>query len=128
MFVLDMGEPIKIVDMAKDLIELSGFIPGKDIAVEFTGLRPGEKLFEEILTAEEGTLATKNEKIFVANLRQVDEGKLLSGLAELTKATEKSEYRSSLKSLIPTYDYYDSQQATEEIQELKQLQLSDGRV
>jgi FlaA1/EpsC-like NDP-sugar epimerase len=65
-FVLDMGRPVKIVDLAKDLIRLNGFEPGVDIAIEFSGLRPGEKLFEELLTAEEGTDATTHERIFVA--------------------------------------------------------------
>lgn len=75
-FVLDMGEPIKILDMAKDLIRLSGLEPGKDIAIEFTGMRPGEKLFEELLTAEEGTSVTKHEKIFVAKCVDLYDGTL----------------------------------------------------
>ncbi len=65
-FVLDMGEPVKIMDLAKTLIRLSGFEPGVDIPIKITGMRPGEKLFEELLTAEEGTTATANERIFVA--------------------------------------------------------------
>ncbi|MEI6153251.1 MAG: nucleoside-diphosphate sugar epimerase/dehydratase [Deltaproteobacteria bacterium] len=66
-FVLDMGEPVNITDIAEELIRLHGLEPYKDIDIEFTGLRPGEKLFEEILTAEEGTMASKHEKVFVAN-------------------------------------------------------------
>jgi FlaA1/EpsC-like NDP-sugar epimerase len=65
-FVLDMGEPVIITDIAEELIRLHGLEPYKDIDIEFTGLRPGEKLFEEILTAEEGTVASKHEKVFVA--------------------------------------------------------------
>jgi FlaA1/EpsC-like NDP-sugar epimerase len=65
-FVLDMGEPVMITDIAEELIRLHGLEPYKDIDIEFTGLRPGEKLFEEILTAEEGTVASKHEKVFVA--------------------------------------------------------------
>lgn len=65
-FVLDMGEPVKIVDLARDLITLSGFRPNEDIRVEYTGIRPGEKLFEELLTSDEGTLATRHERIFIA--------------------------------------------------------------
>jgi FlaA1/EpsC-like NDP-sugar epimerase len=65
-FVLDMGEPIRILDMARDLIRLSGLEPDKDITIEFSGIRPGEKLFEELLTAEEGTSLTKHKKIFMA--------------------------------------------------------------
>lgn len=65
-FVLDMGKPVKIFDLATNLIKLSGFEPGVDIKIEFTGLRPGEKLYEELLLDEEGLMATKNNKIFIA--------------------------------------------------------------
>lgn len=64
--VLDMGRPIRIVELAEELIRIHGLEPYKDIDLEFIGLRPGEKLFEEILTAEEGAVATKYERIFVA--------------------------------------------------------------
>ncbi len=70
-FVLDMGKPIKILDLAKDMIRLSGLEPDKDIAIVFTGTKPGEKMFEELLSAEEGTVATKNQKIFVAKLSNI---------------------------------------------------------
>ena len=78
-FVLDMGEPVKIVELAEELITIQGMRPYKDIDIEFTGIRPGEKIFEEILTAEEGTVASKHEKVFVArngvkySLSQVEE-------------------------------------------------------
>lgn len=87
-FVLDMGEPVKIMDLAKSLIKLSGFEPGKDIEIVITGMRPGEKLYEELLTAEEGVNATTHKRIFVARpnnlnhqlieevLRRITEGKL----------------------------------------------------
>lgn len=65
-FVLDMGEPVKIIDLARSLITLSGFEPNVDIKIEFIGLRPGEKLYEELLMAEEGITDTRHEKIFVA--------------------------------------------------------------
>ena len=64
-FILDMGEPVKILDLAKDLIRLSGYEPYVDIPIEITGLRPGEKLFEELLLDEEGITATKHSKIFI---------------------------------------------------------------
>lgn len=102
-FVLDMGKPVKIVDMACDLIELSGFVPHRDIELEFTGLRPGEKLFEELLTAEEGTTSTRHEKIYVANLRVVDEKKLQLGLQRLSQVTESEDIINVLYGLIPTY-------------------------
>jgi FlaA1/EpsC-like NDP-sugar epimerase len=67
-FVLDMGEPVRIVDLAENMIRLSGYEPGKDIKVEVVGIRPGEKLYEELLTAEEGTNATRHSRIFVAKI------------------------------------------------------------
>ena len=69
-FILDMGEAVKIVDLAKDLIRLSGLEPEEDIKIEFTGIRPGEKMFEEILTKAEGVTATKHQRIFVAQKQQ----------------------------------------------------------
>ena len=87
-FVLDMGKPINILDLAKELIRLSGFEPDKDIPIVFTGPRPGEKFFEEILTAEEGTIATQNKNIFMAKLSNIDENKLNINLQELEKRAE----------------------------------------
>lgn len=71
-FVLDMGEPVKILDLAHTLIKLSGFEPEKDIEIVFTGIRPGEKLFEELLTADEGTSATTHQRIYVARPNGID--------------------------------------------------------
>lgn len=102
-FVLDMGEPVKIVDMASDLIQLSGLVPYKDIKIQFSGLRPGEKLFEELLTAEEGTTSTKHQKIYVANLKQVDEQKLYHGLTMLKNEAGADQVIKILMNLIPTY-------------------------
>ena len=103
-FVLDMGKPVKIVDMACDLIELSGLIPYRDIKIEFSGLRPGEKLFEELLTAEEGTTSTKHEKIFVANLMVLNEEGLQRGLQVLKTTTQSDNIIKTLGNLIPTYN------------------------
>ena len=102
-FVLDMGQPIKIVDLACKLIELSGLKPYKDIQIEFTGLRPGEKLYEEILSAEEGSTATKHEKIYVAKLRKVDEEKLLEALMALKPLEDADKIINILAKLVPTY-------------------------
>jgi FlaA1/EpsC-like NDP-sugar epimerase len=106
-FVLDMGEPVKILDMACDLIELSGYKPYKDIKINFTGLRPGEKLFEELLTPEEGTIATKHEKIFKANLNVVDEKTLQRGLYSLYNANDSHQVIGILKLLVPTFTHED---------------------
>ena len=82
-FVLDMGEPVKILDMAKDLITLSGMRPDFDIKIEFTGLRPGEKLFEELLTHSEGTSSTVHNKIFVAVQARIEPRAVLDLIATL---------------------------------------------
>ncbi len=105
-FVLDMGEPVKILDLAREMIRLSGFEPDKDIPIVFSGTRPGEKMFEEILTSEEGTVATKNEKIFVARLSNVDVGSLNAGLEKLRNVIYKSDneaIKAVLKEIVPTY-------------------------
>jgi FlaA1/EpsC-like NDP-sugar epimerase len=105
-FVLDMGKPIKILDLAKEMIRLSGFEPDKDIHVVFSEPRPGEKLFEEILTAEEGTLTTQNKKIFMAKLSMVDKEKLeedLGKLEGLAKKRERREIINTLKEITPSY-------------------------
>jgi len=109
-FVLNMGEPIKILDLAKEMIRFSGFEPDKDIHIVFTEPRPGEKLFEEILTAEEGTIATQNQNIFRAKLSEVDEKKLSTCLERLGKIVQKKEkdqvvniLKDALRQLIPSY-------------------------
>ncbi len=105
-FVLDMGNPIKIIDLAKELIRLSGLEPDKDIPIVFTEPRPGEKFFEEILTTEEGTVATQNQKIFMAKLSVVEKTKLNSDLERLKEAAGKGDRNmiiKILKELIPTY-------------------------
>lgn len=105
-FVLDMGEPVKILDLAKEMIRLSGLVLDKDIAIVFTGIRSGEKLFEEMLTAEEGTIATQNRKIFVAKLSETNSQTLKSGLDELALAVDKADQEkiiNILKEIVPHY-------------------------
>lgn len=105
-FVLNMGKPIKILDLAREMIRLSGLEPDKDIPIVFTGSRPGEKFFEEILTAEEGTQATQNQKIFIAKLSGINENKLNFGLIKLKEAALKQDRETiikTLKELIPFY-------------------------
>ncbi|MBU1752346.1 polysaccharide biosynthesis protein [bacterium] len=84
-FVLDMGEPVKMLDMAEDLIRLSGFEPYVDIPIEFIGIRPGEKLYEELLTTQEGTVATKHERIFQTKAEDVNKEALMKDIEELRK-------------------------------------------
>jgi len=107
-FVLDMGNPMKIVELAKSMIRLSGLEPDIDIPIVFTEPRPGEKLSEEILTAEEGTLATQNQKIFITKLSPVNEIELNKKLGELKKTVEireKEKIMQILKEIIPSYSY-----------------------
>ncbi len=85
-FVLDMGEPVKIVDLAKNMIRLSGFVPGEDIEIVFSGVRPGEKLYEEMLTETEGTNATKHNRIYVAAVDRPDEDRLDNLLRTVTES------------------------------------------
>ena len=103
-FLFDMGKPVKIKDMAEDLIRLHGFIPGKDIKITYTGLRPGEKLYEELLTSEEGTTSTKHKKIFKAHIQPLDEQDLKASLQTLNETTDRQIILKTLKHMIPTYN------------------------
>jgi len=104
-FVLDMGEPVKIVDLAENLIFLNDLRPYYDIDIVFTGLRPGEKLFEELLTAEEGTVVTAHEKIFVArNEKGPDNHKIHKIIKKLSDSLENTEKLTGiLKEHVPFY-------------------------
>ncbi len=105
-FILDMGTPVKIVDMARDLIRLSGFEPDVDIKIEFSGLRPGEKLSEELLTADEHLMPTAHPKIFKLNATACDLALLNGRLAELTALMDKKDanaIRLKLKEIVPDY-------------------------
>ncbi len=82
-FVFDMGEPVKILDLANQMIRLSGLEPERDIKIQFSGLRPGEKLYEELLTATEETLPTHHPKIMAARIISQDLTELQAGLAQL---------------------------------------------
>ena len=105
-FVLDMGEPVKILDLAREMIRLSGFEPDQDIPIVFTNPRSGEKFFEDILTAEEGTIATHNQKIFIARLAAGDERFLQEGVETLRGAIKNSnteELIRALQILVPSF-------------------------
>ena len=108
-FVLDMGEPVKIYDMAEKLIRLSGLEPNVDIEIKVTGLRPGEKLYEEILMDEEGLEATKHDKIHIAepmniNMKMIED-KLdkLNNLLETSNNEEKDKIKNVVKQIVPTF-------------------------
>ena len=88
-FCFDMGAPVKIADLAKNMIRLAGFQPGKDIEIVYTGLRPGEKLYEELLNQKELTLPTANEKIMVANVRENDYDSMSKLIDELIHSAQK---------------------------------------
>lgn len=108
-FVLDMGKPVKIYDMAIKLIKLSGLEPDVDIQIKVTGLRPGEKLYEELLMAEEGLTETKHDKIHVARPSDIDMEKLEAKLAKLqhlldnTNNEQKDEIKDVISEVVPTY-------------------------
>lgn len=109
-FILDMGIPIKIVDMAKDLIRRSGFKPDVDIEIKFIGLRPGEKLHEELITEGEGIVRTPHEKIFVLKGHPCDVAWLDQKIGEpvkLAHAQDGSGIKSKLKEILPEYQPYE---------------------
>jgi FlaA1/EpsC-like NDP-sugar epimerase len=106
-FVFDMGKSVKIADLAKKMIRLSGFTPGVDIKIKYTGLRPGEKLYEELLNNAENTVNTYHDKILIAKVREVEYNTLITQIDELI---EKARNRSSsdimvatLKEMVPEY-------------------------
>lgn len=104
-FVLDMGEPVKILDLAKNMIHLSGLQEGKDIEIVFTGLRPGEKLYEELLMEEEGMQSTPNKLIYIGKPIEFDEKQLYQMLDYMQryKNDENVNMRESVKRIVPTY-------------------------
>lgn len=106
-FILDMGEPVKILDLAKNLIRLSGYKLGEDIQIEFTGLRPGEKLYEELLMDEEGMQDTENKLIHIGRPIELDEREFFIQLKRLEDASrdEVEDIRPLVAGIVPTYVY-----------------------
>ena len=113
-FILDMGEPVKILDLAKNMIRLSGLTPGEDIEIQFTGLRPGEKLYEELLIDEENKKETKNKRIFIGSPRMMETEQFSELIAELDHAafSEDPNIREVVKRLVPEYTYKQTNQQT----------------
>lgn len=124
-FVLDMGEPIKIADLAKNLIRLSGYTLGVNMEIKYTGLRPGEKMYEELLTKEEGLQKTANDLIFIGKPLEFDEVHFLSQLRELEKAAmeESPDIKEKVAGIISTYHIRpeDKKRDSEVFQELVSL-------
>lgn len=105
-FVLNMGEPVKILTLAENLIRMMGYKPYEDIKIEFTGLRPGEKLYEELLMAEEGLAKTENEKIFIGEQIHIDPEqfeKNLNRLKTIAMSNNKEKVVDTMKEIVPTF-------------------------
>jgi FlaA1/EpsC-like NDP-sugar epimerase len=105
-FILDMGKPMRIVDLARDLIRLSGFEPDRDIPIKFIGLRPGEKLYEELITEGEGIVATNHEKVLVVQGTPCDQDALYAKIDELLAVAETYDataIKRKLQEIVPEY-------------------------
>ena len=105
-FCFDMGHPVRIADLAKNMIRLAGFVPGKDIEITYTGLRPGEKLFEELLNQKETTLPTSNEKILVAKVREYNFDVIAAQINTLIENAKKGQVFpvvQQMKEIVPEF-------------------------
>ena len=104
-FILDMGEPVKILDLAKKMIRLSGHVPGEDIKIVFTGLRPGEKLYEELLIDEKNLVQTENDRIFVAQMGKINTAEVCRKMSVLIGHAydESKSIREDIKEIVPEY-------------------------
>ena len=114
-FVLDMGKPVKIYDLAENLIKLSGYEPHVEIPIEITGLRPGEKLYEELLMDEEGLTETRHQKIFIGQPGDFELTTVKAQIQDLLQvATTKGiqELKNKLKEVVPTYQEPDHHKLT----------------
>ena len=105
-FIFDMGKLVKIVDLARKMIKLSGLTPGKDIQLAFTGLRPGEKLYEELLSTKENTIPTHHPKILIAKVRKVDYELITKQIEHLSKSIHqmgKFGVVKEMKAIVPEF-------------------------
>ena len=107
LFVLDMGEPVRIADMARNLIRLSGLTPDVDIQIKYTGLRPGEKMYEEMLMAEEGLQQTANKLIHIGKPIDMDDQWLEEqlGKMETISSFDNDQVKQLVSQIVPTYKY-----------------------
>lgn len=106
-FILDMGKPVRIVDLATDLIRLSGFEPHVDIQIQYSGIRPGEKLYEELLTSEEGLASTKHDRIFIGKPTNINQAELEFSMKKMERVLsgESEPIKEIVKHLVPTYQH-----------------------
>ena len=105
-FILDMGQPVKIRELAENLIRLSGHVPGEDIEIKYTGLREGEKLYEELLIGEEGIQKTENNLIYVAKPTEIDGDALFARVVAVADAINDMSHTETIdwiKSLVPNF-------------------------
>jgi len=121
-FVLDMGEPVKIIDLAEQIIKLAGFVPNKDIEIKFTGLRPGEKLYEELFYPEESPAQTPYSKLLLAKGASVDWIWLQAQLKRLRSSKDEWDIKSSIRSIVSEYHYQtDDKEKKEDISSLTNI-------
>jgi len=124
-FLFDMGDPVKILDLARKMIKLAGYVPGKDIEIKFTGLRPGEKLFEELLNNKEEVVETHHKKILIARVAEYDFYAVNKSIDQLLNEAFKNNDENvvrQMKRMVPEYisnnsiyqsfDQMNNQQAT----------------
>ncbi len=124
-FVLDMGEQVKIVTLAENLIRAMGYTPYEQIDIKFTGLRPGEKLYEELLMGEEGLRKTANDKIFIGQQIDIEENSFYKNLEEMRaicNTNDKTDVVNKLKELVPTFKH-DEEQFNKMQEHTKQIML-----
>ena len=128
-FVFEMGEPVKIVDLAEKMIKLAGYVPGKDIEIKFTGLRPGEKLYEEVLSNEENTIPTDHRKIKIAKVREYDfdvvDGKF-NELVDVAKSGDVIDSVRKMKQIVPEFKSNNSrfEELDKEIEEAQKAEIA----
>ena len=121
-FVLDMGKPVKIYDLAKNLIKLSGYEPFEDIDIKIVGLRPGEKLYEELLMDEEGLTETKHNKIFIGRPGDFDFEDIKDSIEELINLSRfgtGDDIRDKIEEFVPTYKRLDKKEVNSDFEEIK---------
>ena len=129
-FVLDMGEPVRIDDLARNLIRLSGYTVGEDIEIEYTGLRPGEKLFEELLMNEEGLQQTANKMIYVGKPIEFDEDEFLQSLEKLYTYAydETSQMKAMVSKIVPTYHIRPEDKKRDALKSKRMVPMGDSEV